>query len=330
MFKPTISPHLYAGNRFNRLAERRKDESWLRAALADTRTLFLPMHNGRHLITPEPVRMSLLSRSQLALDISQATWVLLGEFNEQVVLAVELSDHPAAAESVTASPHSQFEDLRVISEGLDRDEAGLLAYARALLLWHRRHRFCGVCGSPTTSIQAGHARQCTSADCAATHFPRLDPAIIVLVTDGERVLLGRQPTWPPGRYSTIAGFVEWGESIEEAVVREVREEAGILIDAVHYQSSQPWPFPSSLMLGFIAHAQTTTIHCADLELEDAQWFTPAALACGAVMVPPRHTLSHHLIDTWYRQQTGRALQDEPGVLIARLAQPSRAADTTKS
>ena len=131
---------------------------------------------------------------------------------------------------------------------------GLLAYARALSIWRSRHRYCGACGAPLVAVRAGHALRCTNGACAQESFPRIDPAIIVLVCDGERALLGRQASWPPGRYSTLAGFVEPGESLEDAVAREVFEETGVPVHDVRYHSSQPWPFPSSLMVGFQASA----------------------------------------------------------------------------
>jgi NAD+ diphosphatase len=182
----------------------------------------------------------------------------------------------------------------------------LLAYARALALWKARHRFCGACGAPNLPARAGHVMRCSREGCGAETFPRLDPAIIVLVTDpsGERALLGRQASWPPGRYSTIAGFVEPGESLEDAVIREVAEETGVLVDDVVYESSQPWPFPSSLMLGFRAVARSDAITLRDGELEDARWFTRADIAAGHPALPPAGAISARLIDGWYSQPGG--------------------------
>src|SRR5262249_4560440 len=153
----------------------------------------------------------------------------------------------------------------------------LLAYARGLMHWHARHGFCGVCGSRTESASAGHVRKCTNPDCGASHFPRTDPAVIMLVHDGDKALLGRQKVWPQGMYSTLAGFVEPGESLEETVRREVYEETGIAVGEVVYHSSQPWPFPASLMIGFHAEARSRTINRVDSELEDAGWFSRAEL-----------------------------------------------------
>jgi len=157
--------------------------------------------------------------------------------------------------------------------------------------------------------------ECSNPHCKHPCFPRIDPAVIVLITDGERVLLGRQSRFPPGRYSTIAGFVEWAESIEEAVIREAREETGVVVDTIQYHSSQPWPFPSSLMLGFVAHAVTTDIILNDAELEDARWFTRHDIANGSVSLPPPQSISFALIEQWYNQKSPRELREEPGAKI---------------
>jgi NAD+ diphosphatase len=192
----------------------------------------------------------------------------------------------------------RFEELRPLSALLPADEAGLLAYARALAVWRARSRHCGVCGAPTAPIRAGHCLVCNNHACAEEFFPRIDPAIIVLVSDGERALLGRQASWPPRRYSTIAGFVEPGESLEDAVAREVEEETGVRITSARYDSSQPWPFPSSLMLGFRAHAPAGSPVRLSGELEDARWFTRAQLTSGEALAPPSHSISWRLISGW--------------------------------
>ena len=160
--------------------------------------------------------------------------------------------------------------------------------------------------------KSGHVLVCTNPSCRHEQFPRIDPAIIVLVSDGERALLGRQASWPVGRYSTIAGFVEPGESLEDAVVREVFEETGIEVDRIEYQSSQPWPFPASLMLGFTAHAVTTEVHLRDQELEDARWFTRAALTSNGALLPPRQSISYRLIEQWFDAGADIPLRDIQG------------------
>jgi NAD+ diphosphatase len=182
-----------------------------------------------------------------------------------------------------------------------------------MVYWHCRHRFCGVCGSPTESIEGGYQRTCTSAQCGHQHFPRIDPAIIVLVTSEEQCLLGRQPMWPKGMVSTIAGFVEPGESLEDAVIREVHEETGVEVNGVHYHSSQPWPFPSSLMLGFSATATNRNIRVDEHELENASWFTRRALhdqlRCGALRLPSPVSISFRLIQHWFDKGALGTLRD---------------------
>jgi len=178
------------------------------------------------------------------------------------------------------------------------DEANLAAHARALILWHASQLYCGACGAAAEPEAGGNARRCSDTGCGRTIFPRVDPAIIVLVADGERCLLGRQASWPEGRYSTIAGFVEPGESLEDAVRREVFEETNIRVGEVAYHSSQPWPFPSALMLGFHAVATSERIALNDGELEDARWFTRAELASGEHKLPYRISIARRLVDDW--------------------------------
>ncbi len=189
---------------------------------------------------------------------------------------------------------------------LAADEAALLAYARSIIYWHRRHRFCGICGSPTTGSQGGHLRVCADPACAAQQFPRTDPVVLMLVTrslnGSSQCLLARQRHWMPGLVSALAGFVEPGETLEEAVRREVREETGLEIDAVQYCGSQPWPFPSSLMLGFRAEARNwPELKVDGDELEDARWFhrdEVAAIRSLGLRLPFRGTIARALIEAW--------------------------------
>ena len=177
--------------------------------------------------------------------------------------------------------------------------AAIYAQARALLHWQSRNRYCGACGEPLQLIRGGFAARCPG--CALEHYPRTDPAIIVAVSDGERLLLGRQASWPEKRYSVLAGFLEPGESLEQAVVREVMEEAGVQVDSCQYLASQPWPFPSSLMLGFRAEAAPQPVRTG-AELEDARWFSAeeirSQVAAGELQVSPRLSISRWLIDDW--------------------------------
>jgi NAD+ diphosphatase len=258
---------------------------------------------SRILIVEEPTPRPLLLAAPDLGDLQQQaeSVILLGEAEERAYFALDLpgTDEPP----ISLAKAGALRHLRSVAALLDRRDGTLLAYAKAMTYWHRRHRFCGDCGSPTLSAQGGHLRVCTNPQCGQHHFPRTDPAIIVLVTSGERCLLGRQRTWPAGRYSIIAGFVEPGESLETAVAREVREETGIAVEQVRYWASQPWPFPSSLMLGFTARAASTTIQLEDGELEDARWLSreeiAGELSRDTLRLPPEVSISYRLIEDWF-------------------------------
>jgi NAD+ diphosphatase len=303
----------FAGNYINRLSQWRKDEARLRAALEDPQTLFIPVWRNQNLlrVTSDGMNALFVSDVRQLVQLEQAEFVLLGEYRQHACFALGLStpELPHFDEPVEAH------DLRLVAGELPSEEAGVLAYARAMIHWRDRHRFCGRCGAATVPLQGGHVRQCSNTQCAIQVFPRIDPAIIVLIEDGDRVLLGRQSSWSPGRYSTIAGFVEPGESLEDAVAREVYEETGVEVDGVTYRSSQPWPFPSSLMFGFFAHARTRDIRLLDAELEDARWVTRQQLATGVVSLPLTHSISFRLIEDWYNEGAARPLREEPGIRL---------------
>lgn len=222
-----------------------------------------------------------------------------GEARQTPWFAIDLSPLDDAETHPRLEGLGVFADLRALAAHLDAPTAGLLAYTRALTGWHHKHRFCGVCGAATVADEGGHTRRCANPDEPHTHFPRTDPAVIMLVHDGDRCLLGRSPRFPPGRYSTLAGFVEPGESLEMAVAREVMEEAGVPVTDIRYHSSQPWPFPASLMLGFHARALDSAIHIDNDELEDARWFTRAQVrAAPPETLPPADSISRRLIADW--------------------------------
>lgn len=307
--------HFYAGHYIERRAERRTDEAWLRAALSSN-PAFVPVWRGRVLVEQQSERIApvLFTQAQLHEPPRLEEIVFLGEFQGTACFAVALEGEDAPTSA------GDFLELRAVSGELQRDDAGLLGYARAMILWREKHRYCGRCGTATRSINGGHALKCGDGLCGLMQFPRLDPAIIVLVTDGERALLGRQAAWPAHRYSTIAGYVEVGESVEEAVAREVREETGVTVAAVEYHASQPWPFPASLMLGFFARAHGAQIDRGDMELEDACWFSREALRSGQIILPPPQAISFDLIETWYNRGAERPLRAEPAVRIASFAQ----------
>ena len=224
-------------------------------------------------------------------------------------LAVDGAGEPIGAE---------FADVRVVGPALPADEGALLAFARGLCWWQERIRFCSECGRPLRTVNAGHVRACDDPDGAHTHFPRTDPAVIMLVIhdagDGspERCLLGRNAGWPEGVFSTLAGFVEAGESLEQAVSREVAEESSVLTTDVRYVASQPWPFPRSIMLGFEARAISTAIRCEPTELADARWFTREQIVTfgnwgdggDELKLPRPDSIARFLIDRWLARGDG--------------------------
>jgi NAD+ diphosphatase len=223
--------------------------------------------------------------------------IFLGLFRNRPVFAIAVDD--TGTPDTPFREWGSFHDLRYLGTRLPPDEANLVAHARALVIWHASQVHCGRCGAISRPEAGGNTRICTGSDCGQTIFPRVDPAIIVLVAHGDRCLLGRQRSWPEGRFSTIAGFVEPGESLEDAVRREVFEETNIRVGRVDYHSSQPWPFPASLMIGFMAEALTTDVSLNDGELEDARWFTRRELTGeGLPRLPFRISISRRLVDHW--------------------------------
>jgi NAD+ diphosphatase len=228
--------------------------------------------------------------------------VLLGEHDGVRYATIGVPE--AGTEAVERAWGGTFESLRTAGAALEEWRAGLLFYAAGLLAWHRSAARCGRCGAGTRVDRAGHQRVCTDGACGAVQFPRTDPAIITLVRRGDRALLGRQPQWPAGRFSTLAGFVEPGESLEQAVAREVHEEVGLPVARTVYFASQPWPFPHSLMIGFRTWAGPGDLVIGD-ELEDARWFTRhelrSAMAAGGVTIPPPFALSRSLIEDWLEE-----------------------------
>ncbi|MEJ2298119.1 MAG: NAD(+) diphosphatase [Woeseiaceae bacterium] len=285
-------PNVFAGAFVDRSGERRKDKNWLSEALFSPDARFVPVWGDRCLAGGDPPAAALLDRSTIGELIRHDNVVFLGLFRNQPAFAVAVdpaSDAPFAG-------LGEFRDLRYLGTVLPPDEANLIAHARALVLWHSATLYCSKCGSAAHPDASGNMRRCSNPDCNQQIFPRTDPAIIVLVTHGDRCLLGRQQTWPEGRYSTIAGFVEPGESVEDAVRREVYEETNVRVGEVRYHSSQPWPFPSALMLGFVGDAISTDVRLNDGELEDARWFTRDELRSGEAGLPFRISIARRLVD----------------------------------
>jgi NAD+ diphosphatase len=296
--------NVYTGNLLDRASAQREDAAWVASLLADPASVFVPVWRARNLMrgleADQPEAVLVGAEAAADLRLAGGGWALLGlDDTGRAVFAVDLSpvEDPAA---LLPEELGAFADLRAVAGLLAGHEAAMLAHARALMHWRGRHRFCGVCGAACEPASAGHVMHCTG--CGASHFPRTDPAVIMLVTDGERALLGHSQRFPSTTmYSTLAGFVEPGESLEEAVAREVLEEAGITVGRVRYHSSQPWPFPASIMLGFYAEALTHRITIDPEELRDARWFTRAELRDHAALgfsLPRADSIARRLIEDW--------------------------------
>lgn len=296
----------YSGVGLDRADNLRLDEDWLSARLKDPRTRFVAVWRSRNLVALEGgARAVWLDAGRAAVLVEQAhTLAFLGLNGRQAYVALDLSELEAPESESSLAGVGVFEDLRAVGPLIDRTEGALLAYARGLMHWHRRHRFCGLCGHPTKSERAGHLRACSNPACGAQHFPRVDPAVIMLVHDGEYCLLGRQKIWPPGMHSTLAGFVEPGESLEEAVAREIEEEVGLRLELreIAYHSSQPWPFPSSIMLGFHARTARRELRINHDELESAGWFSRAELRNtpedDTFRLPRVDSIARRLVEDW--------------------------------
>ncbi len=271
----------------DRAAWRRDDTAWLAAAWQRARVL---------VVTPDYSAPVVETTSGPRLDLRPPSGL---PDSERYFLGVDGEVPLFAARAPRDLRSDQWADLRAIGASLGDLDAGLLTTAVALARWHDRHPRCSLCGSPTVLEKAGWARRCP-AD-ASEHFPRTDPAVIMLVHDGgDRCVLGRQASWPPGRYSILAGFVEPGESAEAAVAREVSEEVGLAVTRVRYAGSQPWPFPSSLMLGFSARAVgDLALHLRDGELADALWVSRDEIRRGDVVaLPPPVSIAYRIITDW--------------------------------
>jgi NAD+ diphosphatase len=272
----------------DRAGNRRTDQAWLDEVWAEETTRVVVLAKGQFPVddTGEAVRW--LSPRQA--PVGQR--LFLGMEDGVPHFAVLVGD--------IDTQHS-WANLRQAGPSLSRADAGLLIHATALAEWHRAHRHCPNCGGNLEPLDAGHVLKCDS--CGRQQFPRTDPAVIMLVTDGERALLGRQAIWPEGRFSTLAGFVDPGESLEQAVAREVLEEVGVEVTDVTYFGNQPWPFPSSLMVGFFARATTTEINVDGAEIEDARWFSREEMKeqaeAGTLVLPGGISISRSLVEAWY-------------------------------
>lgn len=298
-----ITSYVFGANPLDRALALRRDEAWLRAQRDDPRGQYLPLRDLHAAVhggdTP---RLAWLDRTAATAWPAAGETVLLG-------LSGDIPHFAVAADGLAdgAVPEGiAFGEARALGAALPAPEAGILAQARSVLDWHATHRFCAQCGGPTVAIEGGARRAC--GGCGARHYPQVSPSMIVLVTRGDRCLLARRPRAQANRFTCLAGYVEPGESIEESVAREVEEESGVRVDVVRYHSSQPWPFPATLLIGCHAEAASEQITVDGVEIAEARWFPRAevrrALAGGPdapFTVPEPITISRHLISAWAGQ-----------------------------
>ena len=295
----------FSGNPLDRMSDRRSDAAWIAERLADPDSVAIALWRGAPLVTEQGGAVR-LSRLPLMLAVEAAArpgedLLFLGVGRGSAVFALDL-DGSADPTEGPLQGRGRFVGLREAATLLEASEAAIAATAKGVFEWHRRHRFCSACGQPSTVSDAGWRRLCPA--CRTEHFPRTDPVVIMLPIFGERCLLGRQAAWPAGRFSALAGFLEPGETVEEACAREIREEAALETVSVTYHSSQPWPFPSSLMIGLLAEVSGDEAAPDQTELEAVRWFTRAearAFLAGEIEglhAPPAMAISRRLIEAW--------------------------------
>ena len=295
----------FAGNPLKRASERRGDVSWLSEKLLAQDSLAIALWNGQPFVETAPdggVQIAYLP-SRMAEDLAGGAERLLfmGLWQETAVFAVDLEGGHDPADGPLAGL-GRFEDLRAMALRLPATDAAIMATAKSMFEWRRRHRHCSSCGEHTDVVDGGWKRACPS--CKAEHFPRTDPVVIMLAVHGDRCMLGRQEIWPKGMFSALAGFLEPGESIEEACARELEEEAGLKTLSVEYHSTQPWPYPSSLMIGLIAQVASDEATPDQTELSEVRWFTKAEardVLAGKVegtFAPGAMAIAHQLLKTW--------------------------------
>jgi NAD+ diphosphatase len=297
----------FAGNPLDRASDRRADPDWLRARLTDPDSLAVALWNGKPLVEDAPQTEGGLRIAYLPIGMarevaaSDQKTLFLGLWRDTAIFAIDLEGSADPSDG-PLNGLGRFEDLRAIALRLPGPDAAILATAKGVFEWRRRHGFCSACGQPTLAMDGGWKRVCES--CRTEHFPRTDPVVIMLPTFGDRCLLGRQAIWPKGMYSALAGFLEPGETIEEACAREIKEEAGLTAVSVAYHSTQPWPYPSSLMIGLFAEVSDDNAIADEAELESVRWFTRdeiRAMLRGEIPdanPPGAMAIAHQLIKAW--------------------------------
>jgi len=299
----------FANNPLDRLSEKRSDATWVEAEYGAEGTLIVPFWKLQPFLLEtgdeaNPLDVAWLRGEALkGLMSANATKVFLGQKGGASYFAVDLD---RAADPENEGPLAglgKFIDLRAAAAGLDGREAAILAQGKSMIDWHHRHGFCSVCGAASNYADGGYKRDCPK--CGAEHFPRTDPVVISLAIKDDQCLLGRGPQWPRGMFSALAGFLEPGETVEEAVRREIAEETTVKVGAVRYVQSQPWPFPSSLMIGCIGEAETTDIKVDGVEIAEARWVSRELVERTlrgegekSFMIPPPMAIAHQLLRAW--------------------------------
>ena len=296
----------FAGNPLNRASEKRLETNWIESRLHDPSTLIFPMWRLEpFLLGPEnsapPIQLGLLKpRLTDVLAADGAPCIFLGLDGDRAVFALDISAAENPAQKGPLAGLGFFRDARAAGQMVSIKEAAIIAQAKALIDWHQRHGFCPKCGAPTRVMDAGYRRLCDK--CNSEHFPRVDPVVIMLAIDGDACLVGRGKLFPQGMFSALAGFIEPGETIEEAVRRELMEEASVKVGEVTYWATQPWPFPSSLMIGCFAKATSREVKVDQSELAEVRWIERKVAReliegkrVDGIMVPPPIAIAHHLI-----------------------------------
>jgi len=296
----------FSGNPLNRVSEKRTDTAWVEAKRRDPTSLVLPMWRlepfllGSEKSAP-PLELGLV-RAEIAdeFGLDDAICIFLGLDGDRGIFALDISEIANPTRTGPLAGLGHFREARTAASMVALRDAAIMAQAKAMIDWHQRHGFCPKCGAATKIMDAGYRRLCDA--CKSEHFPRTDPVVIMLATHGEACLVGRGKLFPAGMFSALAGFVEPGETIEEAVRRELMEEANVKVGEVTYYATQPWPFPSSLMIGCFAKADSRDAHADENELAEVRWIERSVAReliegkrVDGIMVPPRIAIAHHLI-----------------------------------
>ena len=308
-----VYPNIFSNNPLDRVSYLRSDPEWINKMTTDSKSMFVPFSKGQPFVST----ISRLTSKNAIENQASPAWfpysffdneiiensiiIFLGLLDDIAFFAIDLSKIHDAENQANLKDMGSFEDLMALSsQPIESGELAMLGQAKAIFEWHNSHTYCSRCGEKSNMVEGGYKRVCNH--CKSEHFPRTDPVVIMLATFNDHAFLGRQKRFPQGMYSALAGFIEPGESIEEAVARELNEEAGIVINNASYHSSQPWAFPNSLMIGCIAESTSEKFKLDEIEIDEGRWFTRTELTNAInggenskFFVPPKMAIAHHLI-----------------------------------